>query len=58
MFAPSTLNCTLATETLSFALATRFAVPDRVAPEEGDVIDTIGGVASPVVAKEKSALTA
>ena len=44
--APSTLNCTPDTPTLSLALAVTDVVPDTVAPEAGDVIETVGGVVS------------
>ena len=44
--APSTLNCTPDTPTLSLALAVTYVVPDTVAPEAGDVIETVGGVVS------------
>jgi len=46
MFAPSNLNCTLATATLSAALAVNETVPVRVAPAEGAVTETVGGVVS------------
>jgi len=42
--APSTSNCTLATPTLPAAVASTVIVPETVAPEAGDVIDTVGGV--------------
>src|SRR5439155_9674857 len=46
-FAPSTLNCTPTTPTLSDAVAeTATAVPDTVAPAAGAVIETVGGVVS------------
>src|SRR5207249_2510659 len=44
--APSSLNCTPATPTLSLALAMTEMVPETVAPPAGDVIDTEGGVVS------------
>jgi len=40
---PSTSNCTLAIPTLDEALAVTVMVPDTLAPEAGDVIDTVGG---------------
>src|SRR4029077_18518910 len=45
-FAPSSLNCTEATPTLSDAFAVTDAVPERVAPAVGAVIETCGGVVS------------
>jgi len=42
VLALSTLNCTLATATLSLALAVKFVVPESVALAVGDVIDTVG----------------
>ena len=44
-FAPSSLNCTPATPTLSVALAETVTVPDT-APTPGEVIATAGGVVS------------
>src|SRR5207249_1444311 len=44
--APSSLNCTPATPTLSLALAVTGTVPETVAPAAGEVIDTEGGVVS------------
>ena len=45
--APSSLNCTPATPTLSAAFAaTATLAPDTVAPVVGAVIDTVGGVVS------------
>jgi len=58
VLALSTLNCTLATATLSLALAVKFAVPESVALAAGDVIETVGGVVSLGVAQGKSPLTA
>src|SRR5439155_10339763 len=55
--APSTLNCTPTTPTLSLAVAeTVTAVPDTVAPVAGAVIETVGGVGSggPLGAKTTS----
>jgi hypothetical protein len=43
---PSTWNCTLATATLSAAVAVIVIVPETVAPEAGEVIETVGGVVS------------
>src|SRR4029078_9233871 len=46
-FAPSSLNCTLVTATLSLAVAeTATVLPVIVAPFAGAVIDTVGGVTS------------
>ena len=53
--APSKVNCTLATPTLSLALADNPTVPDRLAPALGAVIDTVGGVVSVVLLVEKTA---
>src|SRR5205823_1419824 len=47
--APSTLNCTPTTPTLSPAVAVTLIVPDTLAPAEGAVIDTLGAVPSSVV---------
>ena len=44
--APSTCNCTLATPTLSDAVAFTVTVPLTVALFEGEVIETVGGVVS------------
>src|SRR5438445_13893084 len=46
-FAPSSLNCTPTTPTLSVALAETVTVPATVAPSAGAVIETVGGVVSP-----------
>src|SRR3954470_4860865 len=46
-FAPSTLNCTPATPTLSAAVALTVTVPDTVVPPAGPLIVTVGGVVSP-----------
>src|SRR5579859_2068670 len=46
-FAPSNLNCTPATATLSDATAETSRVPDTMAPSVGAVIETEGGVVSP-----------
>ncbi|PYQ38251.1 MAG: hypothetical protein DMF77_24595 [Acidobacteria bacterium] len=45
-FAPSTRNCTPATPTLSEALAETVITPETVAPADGAVIVTVGGVVS------------
>jgi hypothetical protein len=45
---PSSLNCTPATPTSSDALAVTVIVPETVAPSEGAVIETVGGVLSAV----------
>src|SRR5436309_7315434 len=45
-FAPSSLNCTPTTATLSVALAETVIVPATVAPAAGAVIATVGGVVS------------
>src|SRR2546427_6159894 len=45
-FAPSSLNCTPTTPTLSVALAETVIVPATVAPAAGAVSETIGGVVS------------
>ena len=44
----STLNCTPATAKLSLAAAVTAVVPETVAPFEGAVIETVGGVVSVV----------
>src|SRR5207245_2084060 len=46
MLAPSTLNWTPATPTLSAALAVTVTVPETVAPLAGEVMLTVGGVVS------------
>ena len=43
---PSTWNWTLATATLSAAVAVIVMVPETVALEAGEVIETVGGVVS------------
>ncbi len=58
VLALSTLNCTLATATLSLAPAVKFAFPESVALAAGDVIETVGGVVSLGVGQGKSPLTA
>src|SRR5580700_8117848 len=45
-FAPSSLNCTPATPTLSDAVAETVVRPVRMDPARGAVIDTAGGVVS------------
>jgi hypothetical protein len=45
-FAPSNWNCTLATATLSDALAATLIVPETLAPLAGAVMETVGGVVS------------
>src|ERR671935_2159491 len=45
-FAPSSLNWTPATPTLSDALAETVIVPETVEPAEGDVMVTLGGEVS------------
>jgi hypothetical protein len=57
-FAPSNLNCTLATATLSAAFAEIVSVPLTVAPFAGVVKETVGGVVSPAVANVMSGLEA
>src|SRR3989344_8181071 len=47
--APSTLNCTPTTPTLSDALADRVTVPETVAPSAGAMRETVGLVVSPPV---------
>jgi len=44
--APSSLNCTPTTPTLSEAVAVTLTVPEIVAPPAGAVIDTVGAVVS------------
>src|SRR5256885_4663646 len=48
-FAPSSLNWTPATATLSDAVAATLRIPDTVVPFEGPQIDTAGGVVSGVL---------
>src|SRR5262249_41324206 len=43
---PSSLNCTPTTPTLSDALADTVTVPSTVAPLDGAVIETVGGMMS------------
>src|SRR5947199_384278 len=45
-FAPSSLNCTPATPTLSLAVALTATEPTIVAPPAGAVMETVGGVVS------------
>ncbi len=47
-FAPSSLNCTPTTPTLSLAVALTVTVPETVEPPVGLVTATLGGVVSPV----------
>src|SRR3989441_8483447 len=47
--APSSLNCTATTPTLSAALAETVTEPATVAPPAGAVIETVGGVVSTTV---------
>src|SRR5690242_21492496 len=54
--APSSLNCTPATATLSLAVALTVIVPVTVAPDVGAVIDTVGGVVSLLIVTETGAL--
>jgi hypothetical protein len=58
VFALSTLNCTLATPTLSVALAVTVTVPEIVALAAGEVMETVGEVVSPAVANIMSGLEA
>ena len=44
--APSTLNCTPTTPTLSVAVAVTAVVPVSTAPAAGAVIEAVGGVVS------------
>ena len=44
--APSSLNCTPETASLSAAFAETFCVPPTVAPADGAVSETVGGVVS------------
>jgi hypothetical protein len=60
-FVPSTWNCTLATATLSDAVAVTVIAPETVAPETGELMDTVGGVVSDVLlftVKDTAALVA
>lgn len=58
VFAPSTLNWTLATATSSDALAVTLTVPENVALAAGAVMETVGGVVSAAVANVRSPLAA
>jgi hypothetical protein len=58
VLALSTLNCTLATATLSLAVAVMVTVPESVALTAGEVIETVGGVVSGDVEQTTSPLTA
>jgi len=57
-FAPSNLNCTPTTPTLSEALAVTVIVPDTVAPLLGAVMDTVGAVVSGLVLFTVTAIAA
>src|SRR5205085_1583273 len=48
-FAPSSVNCTPATATLSLPVAVTVTVPLTVAPAAGAVTDTVGAVVSGVI---------
>ena len=54
----STLNCTLVTPTLSVAFAETVVTPEMVALAAGAVMETLGGVVSPMVANVMSGLVA
>ena len=54
----STLNCTLATATLSVALAIKLTMPESVALAAGEVMETVGAVVSAAVVTVRSLLTA
>jgi hypothetical protein len=58
VLALSTLNCTLATATLSVAFADTVVTPESVALAAGAVIETVGGVVSPAVENVMSGLEA
>jgi N-methylhydantoinase B/oxoprolinase/acetone carboxylase alpha subunit len=58
VLALSTLNCTLATATLSLAVAIKLTVPESVPLAAGNVIETIGAVVSAAVVNVRSLLTA
>ena len=53
-FAPSTVNWTLVTPTLSEAVACSVTVPDTVAPPAGAVTATVGAVVSEVTVADAS----
>jgi len=57
LLALSTLNCTLATATLSLAVAVRLTVPESVAFAAGEVMETVGAVVSLGVEQARSPLT-
>ena len=57
-FAPSSWNCTLATPTLSVALAATVTGPDSDAPLVGEVRVTTGGVVSGMVLSTLTATAA
>ena len=50
-FAPSSLNCTPTTPTLSDAVAETVTVPETVLPSAGAVRETVGSSLSPVPAR-------
>src|SRR5215831_15566300 len=52
---PSRRNCTLATATLSLAFAVTVREPETVAPPAGAVMETVGGVVSPLAEAERNA---
>src|SRR5207244_1966256 len=59
-FMPSTLNCTPAKPeppTLSAAVAAIVALPPKVAPFTGDVMETVGAVTSAVTPAKLSSAT-
>jgi hypothetical protein len=53
LFTLSTRNCTATTPTLSAAVAVTVVVPEMVAPEAGEVTDTVGGMVSEPLAVVK-----
>ena len=53
--APSSLNCTPTTPTLSVAVAETVIVLETVVPFSGEVMDTVGGAVSISVVNVKSA---
>ena len=55
--APSSLNCTLVTDTAPVALAVTATVPNTVAPACGTVTETAGGVVSVAIKKEADFFT-
>ena len=58
VLALSTLNCTLATATLSLAFAIKVVKPESVALAAGEVIETVGALVSAAVVNVRSLLTA